>query len=694
MYSFIDVTELSEGAVLPSEALSINGQYIEDVIPGYRTLTVKGREALSPELESIETGVRDGARLKSKRYPTRVITVKYQLIAATAGEFREAYNKLGGLLNVEDAQLIFNDEPDKFFTGTPADIGEVSPGMNSITAEFNILCADPFKYSIAEYEATPADGENAIMLNYNGTYKAYPTLEADFYSERDVADDGETAGTLTGGGDCGYVAFFTEDEKIIQLGDPEELDGETAYAKSQTLANQTFKTSTAWGTTAKKLWAVNAGTIFPDVTDAEQVGGVGMAAASYATPAGGAATSGALLDAWSDQDQPKMHYKVNAKTSGRTSTSVKVTVTVTAALQYSGSYFGRGYGLVAAVYMGGAWHSATLKGTSEYWSGQTAHTINITFTVSGLSAATASLTGIQFRVTRSDSLGGGESACALTAKACKNLAISPYTAETAATQYLTCTNFGTSSAKWHGASITRAFGADAAGVVGATDFTFTYRQKMCIGNTSGATSQKGDFYVTLFTEDKTVIAGVRIVKYQTGKTASLRLYVGGNRVKMVDIDLSYNNKYFGSSSKSIQNSTIRKSGATVYFNIGGYTFSYTSDAIKDLAVTNCTFMFARRDGMPALAYNGLYSAKFVKNNCDTWRDIPNKFSANDVVIADCRNCAISLNGTPAPDLGALGNDWEGFYLTPGFNSIGFAFSDWVTAGCEPSFKIRWREVYL
>ena len=47
MYHFIDVTEVSEGNLLPSEALKLNSEYIENLIPGYRTLAVSGREALS-----------------------------------------------------------------------------------------------------------------------------------------------------------------------------------------------------------------------------------------------------------------------------------------------------------------------------------------------------------------------------------------------------------------------------------------------------------------------------------------------------------------------------------------------------------------------------------------------------------------------------------------------------------------------
>ena len=83
MYNFIDVTETSSGAALPSEALKINGEYIENLVEGYRTLHALGREALSPELETYSVGVRDGEKLKSKRFPPRTIVVPYQIKAKT-----------------------------------------------------------------------------------------------------------------------------------------------------------------------------------------------------------------------------------------------------------------------------------------------------------------------------------------------------------------------------------------------------------------------------------------------------------------------------------------------------------------------------------------------------------------------------------------------------------------------------------
>ena len=209
LYKFRDVNEELTQEYIPAEALQINGELIETQIEGYHTLYVQGREALSPEINTYEIGTKNGEIRKNKRYPARTITVGYQLIAESAEAFREAYNKLGRILNVDDAEIIFNDEPDKFFIGTPSEVSEIDTGRNSVKGEFKILCLDPLKYSVAEYEAEPLDDDKGtILVDYGGTYESFPILEADFYQE---TEGGDTA--LTGHGDCGYVAFFNEQEK-------------------------------------------------------------------------------------------------------------------------------------------------------------------------------------------------------------------------------------------------------------------------------------------------------------------------------------------------------------------------------------------------------------------------------------------------------------------------------------------------
>lgn len=524
MYNFIDTTEVSESIVLPSEALQINGEYIENLIDGYRTVSVSGREALSPELSYYETGVRDGSTLQSKRYPARIIIVCYQLVAESSEAFRESYNKLGGILNVEDAKLIFNDEPDKFYIGTPCAIGEVEPGRNAVVGEIEILCTDPFKYSVEEHEAVATSGSSSVVINYNGTYKSFPTLEADFYDE---AENGETETTLTGNGDCGFVAFYDENKNIVQLGDPAEIDGEKKPS-SQTLINQTFLSNTAWGTTAKKLWILNSGKLIPSTVS--QLGAVGMR-----------------------------------------------------------------------------------KSGNDY--------------------------------------------------------------------YLSPTSYGTASG-WHGVSITRQLGADATGEVGATHFHYYGEFFLSVTHPN----EMGAFQTQVYDGAGNNIAGFRITKTKTGKTGKLNLYVKGEVVESVDIDLPYQLRK--------RAFYIRKNGANIQFNINSFMRHFTVSDLATVKASKVTFSFEKYASTGAISTIGVQRAKFTKLNCNTWKDVPNKFGASDVLVADCKSGEIFLNGIEEPSLGALGNDWEEFCLTPGANQIGFAYSDWLTEQYAPTIKVKYREVFL
>lgn len=771
MYNFIDTNEVLEAVVLPSEALQINGEYIENLITGYRTLTVTGREALTPELTAFETGVRDGSVLQSKRYPARTIRVTYQLLASSNEAFREAYNKLASILNVTNAELIFNDEPDKFFTGTLSAMGEVEPGKNSVIGEFEFFCADPFKYSVVEYEAEPDSNEKSIIIDYNGTYKAYPALEAEFYAEDE--DENE----LTGDGDCGYVAFFNESEKIIQLGDPNETDTES-YAKSQTLVSQSFNKETSWGTKAQTNWPMNNGLLFSDIY--KQSGSVNIAVASWLSTTA-PSTSGTLLTKTSKVVKPYVDYKVTAQTSGRTADSINVKVTIStsvdivktnagtttpkagakvkldstnlyasstatsAAGKKTGTYFlwdgavknnriritntasnvgksgqvtgwvkvsdlslstttttssslGKGYGLKGAIQInGGDWHYVTLKSESSVWSDNSDHKATITVNVDNIAADTEILEDIKFKVERTDNKESNVGK--LDETACKDLEISLYTASVPNSYYLMPETFGTSTG-WHGPCITRTIKADAAGDVGAKNFTFSYKQKMAIGSSSSATQELGHFQAMLIGgsgSNNEVIAGVSIRKWESGKTAELDFYIKGKRVFLKEIDLSKNNKYFGNNTSTmtaVKTSTITKSGKKIVFNIGGVKKTFTASNIENLPVKKICFYFGQYGTKPTLAYNGIYWAKFIKDNCDTWEDIPNKFSSNDIVVADCKNGEVLLNDTLTPSLGALGNDWEDFYLTPGLNQIGFSYSSWVNKKYAPKFKVRYREVFI
>ena len=66
---------------LPQCAVSVNGEILEEMVIGYRTSSVSGRETLSSELDEITIGDMDGKRFRSKKDNTRDITISYALVA-------------------------------------------------------------------------------------------------------------------------------------------------------------------------------------------------------------------------------------------------------------------------------------------------------------------------------------------------------------------------------------------------------------------------------------------------------------------------------------------------------------------------------------------------------------------------------------------------------------------------------------
>ena len=280
---------------------------------------------------------------------------------------------------------------------------------------------------------------------------------------------------------------------------------------------------------------------------------------------------------------------------------------------------------------------------------------------------------------------------------------------------LVANSYGTGT-EWHGPSITRTIPADASGHVGAKNFRLFYKQRLCMGQGKKDTKQRGLFQCLLVNvngSERTIVAGLSVNKNKTGKQALLKLYVNGKTVHTQYIDLTYHNKYFGYKKvvtekikkkgkvikkkriiQPVLSSTIQKYGKTVTFNIGGIKKAFKVSAIANTEVHEITFLMGKYASETPLTYNGLFWANFISDSCAAFRDIPNKFSAGDVVEADCEDGEIYLNDARAPELGALGNDWETFYLEPGANQIGVVWSDWVPAGSAPNCKIRYREVFL
>lgn len=183
----------------------IDGKLIEDLIPGYSTLQVGGRELLSQSVEKQTIGKSDGELIRYIRNSSREIVVWYRIAAEDSLSFRQAFYKLNGILHGDSHQVSFKDDPSKYWVVTLSDIDEVPKGRNEITSSFTLFVPDGVAYSLKSTTVTP-DTDGNITVDYQGNYPAYPVITATMKSEN------------------GLVAFANDKGGVLQFGNPEEVD--------------------------------------------------------------------------------------------------------------------------------------------------------------------------------------------------------------------------------------------------------------------------------------------------------------------------------------------------------------------------------------------------------------------------------------------------------------------------------------
>lgn len=234
MYNFRDTTQGTETAsFLPSEAVSIAGVFLDQVIPGYHTLWVSGREPLDMDYDSER--IVNTFELTDHYQNVRILKIGYQIIAKTATELANIQNTLNGYLNFKDSRIAFNDEPDKYFIGTKSTTEAPPSGVLAYQSTFDIVCVDPHKYSTVTKQfpaSLNADGILEATVINDGTESALVDYDIHFNHE------------------CGYVGIVSE-YGAIQLGKVDEMDTTTGK-KSEWLVN-------ANGYADLNAWTTNAG---------------------------------------------------------------------------------------------------------------------------------------------------------------------------------------------------------------------------------------------------------------------------------------------------------------------------------------------------------------------------------------------------------------------------------------------------
>jgi len=182
LYDFRETTPFTgaDDNQLPAEAMLIDGQYIENLVPGYRTLQVGGRELLKQSATSNAIGISDGETLEYVRNPSREITVGYQLIADDDEAFRTAFYKLSGILHGDTHQVSFNDDLSVYWNAVLTDVDDVPKGRNAITSSFTLFVPDGVAHSVAKKTFDNMPYKNLPENLLTGTISSEQSYTGDF----------------------------------------------------------------------------------------------------------------------------------------------------------------------------------------------------------------------------------------------------------------------------------------------------------------------------------------------------------------------------------------------------------------------------------------------------------------------------------------------------------------------------------
>ena len=166
----------------------------------------------------------------------------------------------------------------------------------------------------------------------------------------------------------------------------------------------------------------------------------------------------------------------------------------------------------------------------------------------------------------------------------------------------------------------------------------------------------------------------------------------GKDAKMVFFDLLPRNYYRGGN----YNAVITKMGDQLTFRLDridlgdGGIETRTISGFSSVPIDGWTAWFPGFSDQRGWSINW-QDSYFEWINVDYWNDIPNRFKDGDVVKIDVANRRVLVNGAEDRTLQTIGNDWGGFKIQPGNNTIELLTSSWAKQ-CKA--EVSWQEAWL
>ena len=155
----------------PSDNMSINGRPVNEIVDGYRQLSVSGRGLVGQEVKTTSIAGRRGVWIEDISEPSRVLEIKYQLEAKTSEALREKFDKLNLFLRTttndsKTLEVTFKDEPNFTYFAIFSGADNFEENTKSIVSRFSLLVPDGYKKSRLK--------DSAGQIELSGAFEVTP----------------------------------------------------------------------------------------------------------------------------------------------------------------------------------------------------------------------------------------------------------------------------------------------------------------------------------------------------------------------------------------------------------------------------------------------------------------------------------------------------------------------------------------
>ena len=630
------------------------------MIPGYSTLQVSGRELLSQSIEKQTIGKSDGEFIQYVRNPSREIIVGYRLSAADNLSFRQAFYKLNDILHGDTHQVSFNDDLSVYWNAVLTDVDDVPKGRNAITSSFTLFVPDGIAHSVA------------TQTFDNMPYKDIPL-------------------NLMAGTSADPVSVTGSGWNIQKLGSFNNPTVGKKYAATVLLGRADFavsfqlwandingnRISLAGFPVTTQMGANQRSTIVctwpdPGTTGAAQIE-VTLAWAFQKTDVGtyqylkAKLEEGTTYSTWSPNPADPEYYSDTITVHNGGTYPVEPVITATMHADNGVVAFVNDQGSVLQF-----GSPSEIDGVVRQKS-ERVYYFDFENEPNGIVMNDGALTYPNYRDNP--------------ATPNKQKGIFSYGRPDGYDNAIAYPNTERNPSNyWSGPSMS---GKLAANSNGKQNGNFEWRNLIRFAT---MTNWAGRVEFNLTYEGKIVAS---LALYDQSTTDDQVMFEGkihdGNDARMLFHEALPRDLYSRANSFAV----ISKMGDQLTFRIdrvggGNVIRPFTIAGFGALPVDGWTVWFSAFSDVLE-ANMGWQDSYFDWVNVDYWTDVPNRFKEGDVVKIDVAKRVVSLNGAEDPTLQTVGNNWEGFQLLPGKNTIQVLQSDWA----KPyTCQVEWQEAWL